>query len=100
MLLVLILFLNARTQPEFRDQQVRWTKMHTDAVNAGGAGSKDWLGDISRQDIDNNIATELINGLHPYPSLRRYFKPDGLVFNDKTILNLWGGQPTGYRRVE
>ena len=87
-------------QTEFRDKQVVWTKKHTDRVNAGGDGSRDWQGDITRQDIDNNIATELINGIHPYPSLRHYFKHDGVVFNDKAIMQLWGGRKTGYRRVE
>ena len=45
-------------------------------------------------------ATELINGLHPYPSLRHYFDLDGVVFNDPTVKLMWGNKNTGYRRVE
>lgn len=87
-------------QPAFRDKQVSWTKTHAEECNAGGPGSLDWQGDITRQEIDNNIATELINGIHPYPSLRHYFNQDGVVFNDTTVMELWGNKKTGYRRVE
>ena len=44
--------------------------------------------------------TELINGLHPYPSLRQYFDLDPVVFNDDSVFKLWGGKKTGYRRIE
>ena len=87
-------------QESFRDKQVEWTKEHCHDVAAGDVGSKDWGGDFTRQEIDNNIATELINGMHPYPSLRQYFNLDGFVYNDSTVFNMWGGKKTGYRRVE
>ena len=87
-------------QESFRDNQVEWTKEHCHDVAAGDVGSKDWGGDFTRQEIDNNIATELINGMYPYPSLRQYFDLDGFVFNDDTVFKMWGGKKTGYRRVE
>lgn len=86
--------------PSFRDKQVQWTRTHCDNVGAGGIGSKDWGGHLSRQELDNNIATELLNGLHPYPSLRQYFDLDGVAFKDDTVKKLWGNIVTGYHRVE
>ena len=50
--------------------------------------------------MDKYAATELINGMHPYPSLRQYFNLDGLVFNDGTVFKMWGSKKTGHRRVE
>ena len=55
---------------------------------------------MTTQHIRNLFVTLIVNGLHPYPSLRRYWKLDGFAFNDPTVKKLWGNSATGYRQVE
>ena len=50
--------------------------------------------------INKTFVTLILNGLHPYPSLRRYWKLDTFAFKDSTIKDLWGGKNTGYRQLE
>ena len=64
-------------QESFRDKQVEWTNHHCHDVAAGDVGSKDWKGDFTRLELDKYIATDLLNGMHPYPSVRLYFQLDG-----------------------
>ena len=61
---------------------------------------KDWKGEFSLYDLHRMFVTLGLNGIHPYPSVRQYFTGDSWAFNDRTIRDLWGGQTTGFRRLE
>ena len=60
----------------------------------------DWKGPFTLYDLNRMFVTLTLNGTHPYPSVRLYFNGDSFAFNDSTIREMWGGQATGYRRVE
>ena len=55
---------------------------------------------MTSQHIQNLFVTLILNGMHPYPSLRRYWNLDGFAFNDPTVKKLWGNTPNGFRSVE
>ena len=61
---------------------------------------KDWKGEFTLFDLHRMFVTLGLNGIHPYPSVRQYFTGDSWAFNDNTIRDLWGGQATGFRRME
>ena len=55
---------------------------------------------MTSQHIQNLFVTLILNGMHPYPSLRRYWNLDGFAFNDPTVKKLWGNTANSYRSVE
>ena len=80
---------------------MEWTNNFYEAEHRAGRGSRDWFPEgVSRSHIYKLKATLILNGIHPYPSLRKYWELDGFAFNDSTIMNMWGGNKGGYRHVE
>ena len=84
----------------FIRRQARWTQQWFED-NATPGEQEQWFeGGVTVQDIQKLFVTLIVNGLHPYPSLRRYWNLDGFAFNDPTVKKLWGDTSNGYRRVE
>ena len=92
--------MHTHAQISFVQNQALWTQQWFEEKGLPSE-QKDWFeGGVTTQHIHNLFVTLIVNGLHPYPSLRRYWKLDGFAFNDPTVKKLWGGSATGYRQVE
>ena len=82
------------------DKQARWTQAWFETVGLENERRYWFEGGVTSQHIQNLFVTLILNGMHPYPSLRRYWNLDGFAFNDPTVKKLWGNTANSYRSVE
>ena len=88
------------SQSSFVEKQARWTEQWFQEAGLPSERVFWFEGGVTPQHIENLFVTLILNGLHPYPSLRRYWNLDGFAFNDPTVKRLWGNSASGYRQVE
>ena len=74
----------------------QWLTNNAMLVGACRDCCQDWKGPFSMNEFDKLCVTLILNGLHPYPSLRDYFEGDSFAFGDINIKNMWGMGVTGY----
>ena len=92
--------MHTHSQLSFVEKQARWTQEWFEATSLPRE-QKEWFeGGVTSQHIQNLFVTLILNVIHPYPSLRRYWNLDGFAFNDPTVKKLWGNAANGYREVE
>ena len=82
------------------DKQARWTQEYFETAGLENERRYWFEGGVTSQHIQNLFVTLILNGMHPYPSLRRYWNLDGFAFNDPTVKKLWGNTANAYRSVE
>ena len=86
------------SQSSFVEKQARWTEQWFQEAGLPSERVFWFEGGVTPQHIENLFVTLILNGLHPYPSLRRYWNLDGFAFNDPTVKRLWGNSASGYRQ--
>jgi hypothetical protein len=88
---------NAWYPRELREKQANWTARH--AAAGAKESFKDYKGPPTVETIDCLVASYILNGLHPHPTLRDYWSDDKFAFGDNTIQGIWAHRG-GYRCME
>ena len=82
-------FFNTLIKPSKRSTWAKWSKAYGKKHDFGTKRYKADYTPAEKQDVDNMIASYILNGLHSYPNMLIYFENNSFAYNDSTVRQLW-----------